>query len=145
MLYLVLSQCYGVIYPGRLPGRGKREGIHSSERNPNVRQGKSCLGAEVAAGQPSLCGWPGFPQVPALPAAPSWALQEVAGQLIFRGIFPWGHYLQVHCFRNRQPPWQFHFCSSLCFHTRLSFHPPSSILPRSHFTLLSLNNVCIFY
>lgn len=30
VLYLGLSQCYDVIYPGRLPGGGKGEGIHSS-------------------------------------------------------------------------------------------------------------------
>lgn len=59
--------------------------------------------------------------------------------------FARGCYLGLHFFRSRQPPQQFHFSSSLCFHTRLSFHPPSSVLPLSHFTLLSLNNVCIFY
>lgn len=69
----------------------------------------------------------------------------LAGGPICHGSFAGGHYLELHCFRDSQPPREFHFRSSLCFHTRLTLHPPSSVLPLSHFTLLSLNNVCVFY
>lgn len=56
MCFIGFGQCNGVIYPGRLPEGGKRAGIHSSGRNPNVRQGKPYFGAGVAAGQLSSCG-----------------------------------------------------------------------------------------
>lgn len=73
MLYLGLSQCYDVIYPGRLPGGGKGEGIPVEE--PYCKEGQilsQCRG--VAAGQPSLCGWPDLPQHVLLLAAPFRAL-----------------------------------------------------------------------
>ena len=57
-------------------------------RNPIVRQDKSCHGADVATGQPSLCGGQGTPQRVPLLAAPFWALQKVAGRLICHGAFP---------------------------------------------------------
>lgn len=62
MLYLGLSQGYGVIYPGRLSGGGKgklsRGGkgdtynrVPSSGRNPILRQDRSCPGTDVTPGQ----------------------------------------------------------------------------------------------
>lgn len=43
VLYLRLSWCFGVIYPGRLPGEGKEEGIHSIGKSPSVKQSKFYL------------------------------------------------------------------------------------------------------
>lgn len=69
-------------------------------RNPIVRQDKSCHGADVATGQPSLCGGQGTP--PACPLASGTFLGSAEGswQAHLPWSFPWGHYPQLHFFKN---------------------------------------------
>lgn len=139
----------GVICPEALleEARGRcslqREEATARRANPAAGQ---ILPQVWLLGSPVLC--PGRP--PGICVAgpePSTFLGSAggAGELFCLGSFAGGRYLGLHFLRSTKPPQQFHFSSSLRFHTRLSFHPPSSVLPLSHFTLLSLNNVCIFY
>lgn len=120
----------GVSHAPRLSGGGKGQAFIPGGGRPSPAWAHPVAGRCVCPAQ-HLCG-------PRRGWLAGW-------RLICHGSFPRGHYLELHFFRDSQVPREFHFCSSLCFHTRLTFHPPSSVLPLSHFTLLSLNNVCIFY
>lgn len=66
-------------------------------RNPIVRQDKSCHSADVATGQPSLCGGQGTPQ-----HASGTFLGSAEGswQAHLPWSFPRGHYPQLHFFKN---------------------------------------------
>ena len=98
MLYLELSQCYGVIYPGRLPGGGKGDGIPIEKPYCKARQ----ILSQCRCGYwTALLVWRAR-HPPACPLASGTFLGSAEGswQAHLPWSFPRGHYPQLHFFKN---------------------------------------------